>query len=450
GILKNPQGCIVIPDDRSLKVMLLMEVHDAPTSGHLGIEKTLARLGKIFWWPGMRQEVQEYINSCVACQSNKASNRSPAGLLHSLPIPAYNWEQVSMDFVGPLPATERGKDNIMVVVDKLSKMVHLIPCRTTITAPQVANLFFREVVRHHGLPTAIISDRDPRFTSHFWGELWRLLGTKLKMSSSYHPQTDGQTERVNRVMEEILRSYVKDTGDDWDEHLTTVEIAINTSKHTSTEASPFKLNYGREMVLPIEQAVSKLMSSNNPSAADSIRRMNEDLDTAKKNISKAQERQAYYADKSRRVADIYKVGDRVMLSTENLTHKAGKLSGKFTGPFTIIEVHEDKTVKLELPTMMKAKYDRFHVSKVKPFHMAKIDFPDRQQLDRPPPIIVSDQEEYEVEEILAKRELRARRGQTKLQYLVKWKGYPATEATWSSLEDLANAIETVNEFEKTQ
>ena len=182
GILRNPQGCVIVPNDRELRSKLLREVHDAPTGGHLGMEKTLSRLGKLFWWPGIRREVQEYVGSCVACQANKASNQVKAGLLHPLPIPTQKWEQVSMDFVGPLPATAKGNDCIMVVVDKLTKMVHLLPCRITITATMTAALFWREIVRHHGVPSSIVSDRDPRFTSHFWSELWRLMGTKLAMN----------------------------------------------------------------------------------------------------------------------------------------------------------------------------------------------------------------------------------------------------------------------------
>jgi hypothetical protein len=136
GILKNQQGCIVIPEDRNLRTKLLQEVHDSPTGGHLGLEKTSTRLGRLFWWSGIRRECQDYVGSCVACQSNKASTQLPAGLLHPLPIPTRRWEQVSMDFVGPLPVTSRGNDFILVIVDKLSKMVHLTPCRTTVTAKQ--------------------------------------------------------------------------------------------------------------------------------------------------------------------------------------------------------------------------------------------------------------------------------------------------------------------------
>jgi hypothetical protein len=450
GILKNPQGLIVVPNDRALRTKILHEIHDTPTGGHRGIEKTINKLSRLFWWSGMKNEVQEYINSCVACQSNKSSNKATAGLLHPLSIPSHPWESISMDFVGPLPVTNKGHDNIIVVVDRLTKMVHLIPCRITITAPQVASLFWREIVRHHGIPSSIISDRDPKFISKFWSELWKLCGTSLNKSTAYHPQSDGQTERMNRLMEEILRNYVSNYGDDWDQHLTGVEIAINTTKQSSTGFTPFHLNHGREMKLPLDHAISKLNLSINPSAADSIKTMNDDIELAKRNIEKAQQRQALYSNQHRRLADGYKIGDRVMLTTENLTQYAGKLNSKYVGPFKIIEVSPDKTVTLDLPIAMKAKYNKFNISKVKMYYPSKLEFPGREQLDRPPPLIVDGEEEYEVERIVGKREVRLARGKYGIEYLVKWYGYPELESTWEAVEKLHSAREAIEEFEEQQ
>lgn len=448
GLLKNQQGCVVVPNDRSLRAKLLREVHDAPTGGHLGIEKTLTRLGRYFWWQGIRSEVQQYVKSCHACQSNKSSNQAPAGLLHPLPIPTQGWDQVSMDFVGPLPITVHGNDFILVVVDRLTKMAHFLPCKQTITAPQVARLFWRDIVRLHGIPSAILSDRDPRFTSKFWQELWRLMGTQLPMSTAYHPQTDGQTERMNRLMEEILRSYVRDKGDDWDEHLTAAEIAVNTSKHTSTEFTPFRLNYGREMRLPLDVAMTTVSESRNPAAAVSLQDMYSDVQLAQQNIAKAQQRQAFYADQRRREADDFKVGDRVMLNTADFKGR-GKLMSKYVGPFRITSVLPDKMVELEMPAHMQLKHPRFNVSKVKMFESTSLEFPERKQLDRPPPVMVDGGDQYfEVEAILGKR--RNKIGRTRrfsTQYLVKWFGYDVTEATWQDESEL-DAAEVRAEIEK--
>jgi hypothetical protein len=449
GILYNPQDCIYVPEEGALRTRILREVHDAPTGGHLGIEKTMVRLGRLCWWPGMRKDVQQYVLSCVPCQSNKSSNQLPAGKLQPLPIPTRRWEQVSMDFVGPLRVTKRDNDFILVVVDKLSKMAHFLPCRTTITAPQVAGLFMREVVRHHGMPSSIVSDRDPRFTSHFWNELWTLLGTSLNMSTARHPETDGQTERMNRVLEEMLRAYVSKVGDDWDEHLSTAEIAFNSSKHASTGFTPYYLNTGAEVYLPIDQALSSVAQSSNPTAAECVKQLSLDLDTAKENIKKAQERQAKYADKKRRAIKEYEIGDKVMLSTEGMASKSGKLLSKFIGPFEVIGVPTVVNVRLALPAqLLKSRtHDVFHVSKVKSFISNDGKFATREQLDRPLPDIIDGDEYFEVESIMAKR--RIKKGKRSIiQYLVKWKGFDVSECTWQTNEDLENVKDMVSDYER--
>ena len=192
GLLYHRDGRIRIPDDMSIKSMLLYEAHDADVSGHTGMNKTAELLARQFDWPHLHRDVGKYVSTCVACQANKASNQRPIGLLQPLPIPKRRWEVVTMDLITGLPITRIGQhDAIVVFVDKLSKMVHYAPCTTTVDAPSLAKIFFREVVRLHGVPKVIISDRDPRFTSHFWTALWKELGTKLSMSTSYHPQTDG-------------------------------------------------------------------------------------------------------------------------------------------------------------------------------------------------------------------------------------------------------------------
>ncbi len=178
----------------------------------------------------MNAAIKDYVTSCLACQQNKPSNALPIGLLHPLPVPEHRWQVVTMDLITQLPRTTSGHDAIVVFVDKYSKMVHYAPTTTTVTAPQLAKLFFQHVVRHHGVPTAIVSDRDPRFTSNFWRALWQQLGTRLAMSTAYHPQTDGQTERANRTLEDMLRAYVNYRSDEWDEHLIAAEIAYNNSK----------------------------------------------------------------------------------------------------------------------------------------------------------------------------------------------------------------------------
>jgi hypothetical protein len=261
GLVCSPAGLLYIPQDVTIRTTLMREVHDAPTGGHLGREKTYRRLTARVYWRGVYNDVQDYVRSCVSCAQNKASHLNASDLLHPLPIPARRWETMTMDFVGPLPMTSSGHDFLLVVVDKFSKTVHLIACTQKVTASEVSQLVYDNVVRLHGFPETIVSDRDTRFTSNFWKALWKLSGTQLAMSSSYHPQTDGQTENVNRAVQDILRAYVKDNRKDWDRHLTAVEIAINSSRHASTGYTPHFLSHNQEMRLPFGIALKEAMAS---------------------------------------------------------------------------------------------------------------------------------------------------------------------------------------------
>jgi hypothetical protein len=265
----------------------------------------------------MDKDIEAYVTSCDACQRNKPSQRATMGLMQPLPIPDRPWQQVSMDLITQLPRSRSGNDAIVVFVDKLTKMVHYVATTTTVTAPQLAELFMREVVRLHGVPESILSDRDPRFTANFWRAFWTQLGTKLVMSTAFHPQTDGQTERANRTLEEQLRSYINDRQSDWDEHLSALELAFNNSKHASTGFTPFQLNAGHDVSLPIDQAIRAARHSNSQDAAQRIRHLTDILTQAKANIAKAQQRQAHYADEHRRHVT-FLIGDQVLLSTEHL------------------------------------------------------------------------------------------------------------------------------------
>ena len=193
---------------------MLQEFHDTPSGGHAGIKRTLVRLAANFFWPGMRQSVINYIAQCTICQQIKSATTVPAGLLQPLPIPEAVWDDITMDFITALPVS-RGMTTILVVVDHLSKYIHLGALPANFTAAKVAELFVEIVVKHHGFPKSIVSDRDPVFVSTFWRRLFELSGTKLSMSSSYHPQTDGQTEVVNRGLEQYLRAFVQDNPKTW-------------------------------------------------------------------------------------------------------------------------------------------------------------------------------------------------------------------------------------------
>jgi hypothetical protein len=441
---------IYVPNVPSIFTILMREVHDVETGGHVGMNKTLEILKRKFYWPRMQYYVQRYVASCQKCQENKSSNASPIGLLAPLPIPKRKWEVVTMDFITFLPRTKNKYDAVMVVVDKLTKMVHFIPCTSNINTQQVARLFFNHVVRYHGIPSTIISDRDSKFASAFWKELWACLGTTLNMSSAFHPETDGQTERANRTLEDMLRSYVNIYQDDWDEYLASAEIAYNNSINASTNETPFYLNSGQHPNLALSFAIKSKNNVYIPSVNEMIENMNTALQHAKISLQQAQQRQKHYADQHRR--DIqFVVGDKVMLSTNNLSslNKAPKLLPKYIGPYSIKRVISSVAYELDLPSNMKI-HPTFHVSKLKSYNENDSNiFPNRDQVIRPPPDIIDDHEEYEVDKIFDKRERKYGRGK-RIEYLVLWKGYPIYEASWLPLSSLTNAKDMIDEYERTR
>ena len=220
-LFKESKLCIPQGTHRKL---LVKESHEGGLMGHFGVDKTLDLLkGKLFW-PHMRRDIQRHCFRCISCLKAKAKTMLH-GLYTPLPIANAPWEDISMDFILGLPRTARGYDSISVVVDRFSKMAHFIPCHKVNDAQNISNLFFREVVRLHGLPRSIVSDRDPKFISHFWKTLWEKLGTGLQFSTSCHPQTDGQIEVVNRSLGTMLRAIMKGSHKSWDEYLPHIEFA---------------------------------------------------------------------------------------------------------------------------------------------------------------------------------------------------------------------------------
>ncbi|KAJ9531193.1 hypothetical protein QJQ45_006631 [Haematococcus lacustris] len=319
---------------------------------------------------------------------NKSNTQRPIGLLQSLPVPQHRWEHVSLDLITQLPVTTSGHDAIVVFVDKLTKMIHAIPTTTSVTASTLARIFFDHVFRLHGLPKVIVSDRDPRFTSAFWQELFKLTGTHLNMSTANHPQTDGQTERANRTLEDMLRNYVCD----------------------SESASGF------------------------------LERMAHDIASATHNLVKAQERQTTYANKKRR-DHTFKVGDMVYLAHSFFAHTqpanatAENATRKFLprqhGPFKVLEVVTPVALKLQFPPAWSTMHPVVHVSHIKVHNDGSAEFPTRNPNPPPQPEIIDGEEHFEVQEIRNHRFVRG-----KLQLQVKWLGHPDHENSWLPLEHL--------------
>ncbi|MCO5612123.1 hypothetical protein L7F22_066385 [Adiantum nelumboides] len=244
--------CICVPHNGALRKILIQEHHEVPFAAHPGINKTYRLLSATYFWPQMQQDVIKYVKACHSCQIMKASRQLPQGLLQPLPVPKERWESISMDFITTLPRTSKGNAQILVIVDRVSKMAHFIPCKKAAPAPDIASLFVQHIFRIHGLPRSIISDIDPKFTGHFWTSLFKSLGTNLLFSSAYHPQTDGQTERVNQILEEMLRHYIHNRLASWEEYLPPVEFAYNNAPHSVTGMTPFQAAYGHTPLVPTD------------------------------------------------------------------------------------------------------------------------------------------------------------------------------------------------------
>ena len=445
-------GALYVPQGDALRTRLIRECHDSATAGHLGRDKTVEQMQRRFFWHGMTTRVGEYVTTCDACQRNKPSQRSTPGLLMPIASPTCAGHTWTMDLITGLPKSRSGNDAIVVWVCKFSKLRHYAACKTAISAPQLARLFVQTIVRLHGMPERVISDRDPRFTAHFWRAFWSTLGSTLDMGAAYHPESDGQTENANKTLEIMLRSVVDFKQDDWDEHLAAAELAFNCSKNATTGFTPFYLVYGREARMPLDLALAPLTkAADNPAAAEATARWRSALQHASDNTAQQQKRQKRYADRARR--DIrFVVGDRVLLSTEHLAligerRRTRKLTERFIGPYRVKRVVNANAYELELPASLKI-HPVINIGHLKEYHDGVRAFPDRPvRLTRPEPEAIDDNgaPEWLVDRLLDHRKVK--RGTRHIdQYLVEWKGYPISEATWEPIENLTGSMDLVKEF----
>lgn len=430
GLYWTQDNKLVVPDYDGLRDECLEAVHDHPYSGHKGVRKTLQLAERSFFWPRIRADAQSYCRNCDSCQRIKAVRQRPAGLLKPLDISGRRWESVSLDLITDLPKSAGGKDAIVVFVDRLSKMVHVAATTKQVTAAQLAVIYENAVFKHHGIPQNIVSDRDPRFTSQFWQELNRLLGTDIRMSSARHAQSDGQTENVNGVLEDTIRHYVGPFQTDWEERLPSAEFAINNSWHESIRNTPFMLNYGQNPDTP----TIAFLRGRNPGVNQFVGKWSEQLQRAKQCLQNAQQRQKLYADKKRRPMT-YHVGDQVLLSVKHFNIRkevAKKLAPRYVGPFKVIRQINEVAYKLSLPSHVRM-HDVFHVSALRPYHA-------RGSYQPPPlPELIDGELEWEVDWVESTRGEGKRR-----QYLVHWVGhdYP----TWEPECNLTNCAEKVREY----
>jgi Reverse transcriptase (RNA-dependent DNA polymerase)/RNase H-like domain found in reverse transcriptase/Integrase zinc binding domain/Chromo (CHRromatin Organisation MOdifier) domain/Aspartyl protease len=391
--------------------------HDLAIAGHPGYIKTYSKIARTYYWPNMSKDIRKHVQECDPCQRTKPTNQPPSGRLRSLPIPERPWESIGMDWLGPLPKAASGKDMILIAVDRLTKMARFIPTHSSDTSQKTADLFLREVFRHHGLPSNIVSDRDPRFTAKFWEALQKALGVQLLMSTAEHPQTDGQAEAAVKVIQKLLKPFVLQ-GRDWEELLPSLEFAYNDTTQSSTGQTPFYLNYGHHPT-----GVTRHEAVDNPHAEDQVRYLLRLQEAARDAISDAQQVQRRNADKKRIAGTLIREGDWVLLRRKESERR--KLAPIADGPFEVTKVGTN-AVTLRFPPNSRA-HPTVNISRVQLY------FGPRPRLITAPPVDEA-AHEYEVDRIMGHQ---TRHG--KDFYYIHWKGYPADDDTWEPKENISEA-----------
>ncbi|KAJ4814811.1 polyprotein [Rhynchospora pubera] len=423
---------ICVGHNKEWRVKLVKEIHTTSVGGHSGVLSTYQRVKKIFYWPGLKETVKEVVKNCEVCQLNKGEHVATPGLLQPIPIPNEAWQGISMDFITNLPKSE-GKTVVLVVVDRFTKYAHFLGLHHPYTAKEVAQLFLNQIYKLHGLPLTIITDRDPLFTSKFWKCIMEGLGVKLNYSTAYHPQTDGQTERVNQCLENFLRCMVFDKQNKWHQWLYLAEHWYNTSYHTSLKCSPFQALYGYEpKELPMELGANQ----EERGARDNHNKRVQTLQMLRVNLEKAQERMKKFADKGRSERN-FKVGDWVYLKLQPYRQVSvagphhSKLNPKYYGPYEIVEKIGALAYKLNLP-MGSSIHPVIHVSQLKMSHGEGV------KVSPQLPIIGPDGEiRIEPYKMLERRIIK-RANAAVVQLLIQWVNRSVEEATWEDYEVIKN------------
>jgi deoxyuridine 5'-triphosphate nucleotidohydrolase len=440
------KGRLQIPEDNAIRLEIATSEHDNKTAGHFGQKKTLELITRNFYWPKMDEWIKSYVSTCDTCQRNKSPRHARYGLLQPLELPYSPWISVSVDFIVALPLSE-DYTQIMVVVDRFTKMAHFIALREDATTKDCAQAFLKEVWKLHGIPDEIISDRDSKWTSEFWKGLCLSLDIKRKMSTAFHPQTDGQSERVNQTLETYLRTYINYDQDNWYSLLPLAEFAYNNSTTSATKVSPFYANYGYHP----KSNWPSTSEGKNPSSELYSHWMKAVHDKARTTLEETRNSMSKYYDQNKLPTPNYKEGELVMLNAKNIRTKrpSKKLAPKLYGPFKILKRIGSHAYQLQLQQRWRI-HDVFHVSLLEPYRANSL--AGRPQ-ERPEPEEIEGQSEWEVETILQseiRKTSRKVKGRNKtfrsLFYLVKWKGYPNDECTWEPGAHLEDALEEVDKF----
>ncbi|KAJ0442228.1 putative nucleotidyltransferase, Ribonuclease H [Helianthus annuus] len=356
---------IWIPSYRDLRELVMGEAHKSLYSIHPSSDKIYHDLKTLYWWPNMKVIIAKYFSKCLTYARVKVEYQKPSGLLQQPELPTWKWEQISMDFVTGLPRSQSGKDTIWVIVDRLTKSAHFLPIKEIDKYSKLAAIYLKEIVARHGVPISIISDRDPRFTSELWQATYRSFGSRLDMSTAYHPQTDGQTERTIQTLEDMLRACVIDFGNGWERHLPLVELSYNIY-HTSIQAAPFEALYGRKCRSPLCCAEDGESQITGPKLVVDT---TEKIAKIRQRMAAARDRQKSYADKHRKPLE-FQVGDGFYLKSHPrrvwfVLVNGCKLNRRYVGQFEIIKRMGKVAYRLNPPEELSAVHNVFHVSNMK-------------------------------------------------------------------------------------
>ena len=432
------QGRIYVPKDRDLRGQVIQAHHDTVLAGHPGRYKTQELITRNYWWPGISRDVRTYVTGCEKCQATKAHRSKPVGPLHPHDAPTEPWETIGTDLIGELPESG-GYNAISVTVDHFTKRVRLVPTHMSLTSEGMARIYRDRIFPIHGLPRKIVHDRGPQYHSQFMKELYRLLGIQGNFTTAYHPQTNGQTERMNQEIEHYLRVFVNYHQSDWDQWLPTAEFVLNDREHTATKTTPFFADNGRH---PYKGTAPKMTSKNQTAQefADGMKKVREEVGAA---LKKAAEDMKKYYDRKRTETVEYKPGDMVWLEGTNLStdRPAKKMGDKRFGPFKVVKKVGHSSYKLTLPRTWKNIHPVFNEVLLSPYHPPE--FPSQPRNTRPPPVVEGEEPEWEVEEIVNSRTYRGA-----FRYKVQWKGYGAHEQTWEPISNVEHAAEAIAEFHR--
>jgi hypothetical protein len=420
---------LVVPADLKLRKEIFDEAHLSKFSIHPGSTKMYQDLRKNFWWSNMKVDISKYVTKCDTCHRVKASHLKSAGVLQPLTIPLWKWDDMSMDFIVSLPPTARKKDSIWVIVDRLTKTAHFIAVHTTYSVQDYAKLYVDQIVCLHGIPKTIVSDRGTQFVARFWEQLHESLGTKLIRSSSYHPQTDVQIERVNQIVEDMLRASIMHFNKSWDKCLSLAEFSYNNSYQASLKMVPFEALYGRRCRTPLNWSEAGERTLFGP---DLVRDAEEKVKVIRENLKLTRMRQKSYHDKGTTPRH-YEVGDYVYLKvvpTKGVQRFGvkGKLAPRYIGPYEIIEVCGPVAYRIRLLDRFAAVHSVFHVTQLK----KGVKVPETEVITEANAWIEPD---FSVVghplRVLDQKEIKTRRHTMKM-YKIQWSHHTEEEATWET------------------